>query len=85
MKIEFEVPSSEAPGYLKRMRKLAAFMEMDGNSAERWDLMIEYLLDYVTKPANEDKAREALWDMSESEYNEMLERLTAQGDVPKNK
>ena len=57
---------------------------MEGNSAGRWDAMIEYLLDYVTEPNDRDKAREALWEMSESEYDEMLAGLTAQGEVSKN-
>ena len=82
--VKFEVPGKEAPGYLKRQRKLAEFMEMEGNSAGRWDAMIEYLLDFVTEPKDRDKAREALWEMSESEYDEMLTGLTAQGEVSKN-
>jgi len=84
MKIEFELPGPDAPGYLKRMRKLSAFMEMEGNTPERWDLMIEYLLDFVTKPADKDKAREALWEMNQAEYEKMLESLS-QGEVSKNK
>ena len=82
--IEFELPGKDAPGYLKRQRKLAEFMDMEGNSAGRWDAMIEYLLDYVTKPKDRDKAREALWDMTEAEYDEMLDGLSSQGEVSKN-
>ena len=82
--VEFETPGKEAPGYLLRQRKLAEFMEMDGNTAARWDAMIEYLLDYVTKPEDRDKAREALWEMSEAEYDQMLDRLGSQGEVSKN-
>ena len=82
--VKFEVPGKDAPGYLKRQRKLAEFMEMDGNSAARWDAMIEYLLDFVTKPKDRAEAREALWDMPEAEYEEMLDNLGSQGEVSKN-
>ena len=83
--IEFEVPGPDAPGYLKRQRKLAAFMEGDGNSVGRWEAMVEYLLDFVTKPVDRDEARDALWEMSEADYQAMLEKIAGQGDVPKNK
>jgi len=82
--VKFEVPGKDAPGYLKRQRKLAEFMEMDGNSAIRWDAMIEYLLDFVTEPKDRAEAREALWDMTEAEYDEMLDSLSSQGEVSKN-
>jgi len=82
--VEFEVPKKDAPGFLGRQRKLAEFMEMEGNSASRWDAMIEYLLDFVTEPEDRDEAREALWEMSEAEYDDMLGRLGSQGEVSKN-
>lgn len=82
--VKFEVPGKDAPGYLKRQRKLAEFMEMEGNSAARWDAMIEYLLDFVTEPKDRAEAREALWDMPEAEYDEMLDSLGSQGEVSKN-
>ena len=85
MAVKFEVPGKDAPGYLKRQRKLAEFMAYDGDAPERWDLMIEYLLEFVTEPKDRDKAREALWEMSEGEYEDMLTQLSAQADVPKNK
>jgi hypothetical protein len=81
--VKFEVPGRDAPGYLRRMRKFSEFMEMEDGAA-RWDAMTEYLLDYVVEPKDRDKAREALWDMSEAEYEDMLSQLNDQGEVSKN-
>ena len=76
--VKFSIPGKDAPGYLRRMRKLAEFMDME-DGAGRWDAMTEYLLDFVTEPKDRDKARDALWDMSEAEYDEMLTQLNDQG------
>ena len=81
--VKFSIPGKDAPGYLRRMRKLSAFMDMEDGAA-RWDAMTEYLLDFVTEPKDRKEAREALWDMSEAEYDEMLSQLNDQGEVSKN-
>ena len=83
--IEFELPEKEAPGYLKRQRNLALFMDDSTPPAKRWEAMVEYLLDFVVVPEDKDAAREALWELSEEEYDGILGKINALGEVPKNK
>lgn len=83
MELEYKVPGRDAPGFLKRQRKLAEFMELE-KATDRWEAMIEYLLEFVTAPEDRDEAREALWNMSEAQYDNMLGALSSQAEVPKN-
>lgn len=83
--IEFEVPNSETPGFLRRQKKLMAFIACPDDSPDKWGLLAEMLMDYVVKPEDPVEAQEAIWDMSENEYTDVLELISNQGEVPKNK
>jgi hypothetical protein len=75
MKIEFTVPDRNSPGFLKRMKKAVSFRAVikgGSTSPEAVDEMVEFLVDYVTEPANREQAKEALWDASLAQFEELL-------------
>jgi len=85
-KLVFEVPGPEAPGYLKRQRKAAEFFSEDSLTPERFDVLIEFLLPFVKEPKDRKQAREALWDMSQNDYDELMNLVGGgSGEVPGNK
>lgn len=79
MKIIFEKPDREAPGYLRRQRQVLELRQrITGDlTPESIDIMVEFLLPYVREPEDRDQAREALWDASQEQFDEMLSALTS--------
>ena len=72
----FEVPGPEEPGYLRRIRQARAFLETrEDRSLASLDAEIEFVLNYVSEPADREEARELLLDASELQYAELLEAL----------
>ena len=82
--IKFKLPAKDEPGYLKRQRNLAVSQDTSVNSVDRWDAMVEYLLQFVIEPEDRDEAREALWQQSEEQHEAMLAEIKALGEVSKN-
>lgn len=83
VKIVFQPPDKNTPGYLKRQKKALQFQrELGGSdpSPEALDLMVEFLADYVTEPKGRDKAVAAIWEASESQWNDMMNALRGVGD-----
>lgn len=83
--LRFEPPSSDAPGYLLRVRRSAEFAtaQREGKlTPQAWDALVEFLLDYVTEPRNRDAARDLLWQCSEREFNAMLDALNGKKAAP---
>lgn len=77
-KIVISVPGPDAPGYLRRMRRLAAFAKAaqdEAMSPEMVDNLVEFLLDFVTEPEDRDEAREALYDLSQKEFEGILAQI----------
>lgn len=80
--IIFTPPSRSTPGYLRRTRQALAFnraFQSGEMTPELLDNMVEFLLDYVTKP-DRDEARELLFDASEEQFDAMLASFSVGGD-----
>lgn len=84
MKLVFEPPSSEAPGYLRRMRRALelqnALKEEGMVHVDVLDGIVELLLPFVKEPEDRDVAREALWDASKSDFDRMLKAVSGSED-----
>ena len=79
MKLVIELPTRETPGYLRRQKRALEFSEKlkeNQNNASIIDEMIEFILPLVKTPEDRTEAREALWDISESKFEEILMALT---------
>ena len=75
MKIKFTTPTADSPGFLKRTRTAAVLMEklQSGHfSAGVIDEIIDFLDSFVTEPADKTEAREALLDVSQNDFANML-------------
>ena len=83
-KLKFEIPDDNTPGYLRRQKKLVEFLECPDDSSRKLELLVDVLLDYVISPADLAEAEELLWEMSKSDYDNILERIQSQGEVPPN-
>lgn len=81
MTLEFEAPGPDAPGYLRRERTILEFLEREV-SVGVYDEMVDFLLDYVKVPKDREKAKEALWEMSKTEFDELLELIRGRWQVP---
>lgn len=82
MKLVLELPTKETPGFLRRSRSALIFR--DKLTAEKvdpavFDEMIEFLLPLVKEPKDRGKAKEALWDASQAQFEEILASLTGGG------
>lgn len=85
MKIVFNKPDSNSPGYLKRLKRVLYFQDAikkKDYGVELVDQMVEFLADYITEPADRALAVEALWEASEEEFNLLLSAVTGEDDVP---
>lgn len=87
-KIVFTPPSPDAPGFLRRMKTATQLMNtlvapdaLQTISPDVFDHMVEFLADFVSEPSPREKAIEALWDASESQFKEMLTSVTGAKDA----
>ncbi len=77
-----QVPDRTTPGYPRRIKRLIelqrAFRSFSGENPDPavLDTVIEGLLPYVAEPTDPDAAREALWDASQAQFEEVLAALT---------
>ncbi len=80
--LRFRAPGKDAPGYLRRQRQALEFSEKlkqtENISAQTIDDLVAFFLPFVTRPANRDEAREALFDMSQTQFEDMLSELTGE-------
>jgi len=53
-----------------------------GSIAVVADRLVEFLARYVTEPADPEAAVEAIWEMSEDQFNSALGHLTAGSQTP---
>jgi hypothetical protein len=78
--LRFRVPGKDAPGFLRRQREALAFAETlsakENVTAAVIERIVEFLLPYVTVPQERDAARQALWDMSEDQFYQLLNAVT---------
>lgn len=83
-KLVFSPPSPETPGYLRRMRDALEIRERLSGAAtpEVLDAVVEFLLPYVTEPADRGAARDALWDANEEQFRALLDAVTGRAENP---
>ena len=82
--IVFSFPTKDTPGFLRRQRealKLRADLAGDESDGALTKL-VEFLVRYVTEPADPAAAIEAVWNMSEDQFNAALTHLTAGSQTP---
>jgi hypothetical protein len=80
----FVLPDKTTPGFMRRSKRALEFQQaMQGDvDPAKFDLMVEFLLDFVQEPADRDEARRMLWDeLSEAEYYAILEQITGGGET----
>lgn len=74
--VVFAKPNPQQKGFLKRQRKLMhlgqRFKEGDPNVV---DELVEYLADYAVEPVNREEAVELIWELSETQFNEVIASL----------
>jgi len=74
----FTPPDEQAPGFLRRQKKALVFVKafsVDNPTPEMVDEMVEFLVDYVTEPADRDEACELLWDASQAQIMELMQAV----------
>lgn len=78
--LHFEVPGSDAPGFLRRQRKALEFSQSlsDNPTPEDLDKMVEFLAGFVTEPKKHEAKIEALWEASQDEFEALLKAITGE-------
>ncbi len=81
IEIEFKPPDADEPGYLMREKVRLEYLEelKKGSSPECVDKMVDFLLPYVERPEDRKEAREALWQMSNNQFKQLLEVISGGG------
>ena len=84
--IVMKPPSPDSKGYLKRMARIVRFQAtVTGGKLDEpaLDDLVEFLSEYVVKPADRDEAKELIWDLSENEFMKALSLMGgATDEVP---
>ena len=83
-KLKFVIPDADAPGFLRRQRKLMEFINCLDDSPEKWSRLVDLLLLYVESPKDSKAAEEAIWELSQNEYEKVLKQISNQGEVDPN-
>ncbi len=87
VKLVFDLPTKDSPGYLKRAREAMVFeRSMRGEpSPEAMDNMVAFLTQFVAEPTDPAEKTEALWMASENQFIELLQAIRggrADGENP---
>lgn len=84
MELVFEFPTKDTPGFLKRQREAVRLKnEIEGKeSEEAIDKLVAFLVRYVKEPADAAAAADAVWDMSEDQFNAALGHLAGGSVTP---
>lgn len=81
--LEFSIPGPDEPGFIRRQleaqQHLQAQRERPG--VESMNALIEFLLTFVSKPADRDAARALLLDISRTEYRNLLNAILQENDA----
>jgi len=81
--IRFKIPDENEPGYLRRYRTVLGLINQPF-SPEALDGLVDFLLPFVKVPEDRIEAREAVLDMPQEEYREVLRSFLGMGKVPPN-
>jgi hypothetical protein len=94
IRIVFEPPSKDAPGFMRRNKQAMVFYarlnDLQNKPTNEWlmedtklfDEMIDFLVPYIKEPADPEAAREALWDASEDDFTKMLSAVQGSDENP---
>ena len=82
----FTPPDENTPGYLRRQKQALKFMQsLQGDpTPDTIDGMVEFLVQFVTEPKDDEQAREALWDASQAQFDSLLKSVLGQGEDDEN-
>ena len=78
-----EAPGRMSPGFLKRMRdamKIMAAVNKADYTPELMEAIVDYLLPYVTEPADRVRAEALLWEASQEQIEEAMRAVGGGGD-----
>jgi hypothetical protein len=83
--IVFSFPDANTPGYLKRQRAAVALQNelSEGPTVDTVDRLVEFIMQFVKEPSDKKKALEAVWDLPEARFKEVLEKITETQADPK--
>ena len=76
------LPDKDAPGYLKFLKQIqgaqdfAAKLKTGQLSSEIVDELVEFLLPFIREPVDRQAARNALWEVSQNQFEKLLASLT---------
>jgi len=82
----FTPPDENTPGYLRRQKQALKFMQsLQGDpTPDTIDGMVEFLVQFVTEPKDDEQARDALWDASQAQFDALLKSVLGQGEDDEN-
>jgi hypothetical protein len=82
--IVFVFPTADSPGYLRRQRAAVALQnDLASNpTVETIDRLVEFLLQFAKEPDRE-AAREAIWDLPQARFTEVLKAIADSATPPK--
>jgi len=84
VEVTMTIPGPDAPGFLRRQKAAMTFSQLLADKTARMDPeavdeMVTFLLPFVEHPEDRKAASEALWDMSENQFNDAMKAV--QGDI----
>ncbi len=85
VKIVFQVPGKDAPGFLRRLKRsteLFQAVNVPDPAPDAWDKYVEFLADFVIEPADRAEALEALWEASEEQLDALLAQIRGRRAEP---
>jgi hypothetical protein len=74
----FNPPDAQAPGFLRRQKKSLVFIkafDVEQPTPDMIDEMVDFLVDYVTEPADRNEAKELLWDASQEQIMALMQAV----------
>jgi len=80
--IKFDVPGPDAPGFLRRQRKVLEFQQsLSGTpTPDMLDALVDFLADFITDPPKREDAVNALWDATQEQFELLLKTLGGQDE-----
>ena len=83
--LEVAVPDRRAKGFIRRQRRALELRDeiaSGGYTIGTLDRLVEFILDFVTSPADRAVARELVFDLSEAEFADILGALSGSDAAP---
>lgn len=84
MQIKFNIPDSNAPGFLRRQKRALEFQQKfkpENMSPELVDDIIDFLADFVTEPVKMEDRKEALLDATQEQFEQLIKSIIGQSEI----